>query len=209
MARHDAAGVAVPLPVDDVEQQLAVGGHVLAGEVELRAPPPGHEGDVDPHWGAGARLRSGHDVSRRQGRGSREPRSEPHAGTEDRHGRRGRHGGEPAAPGAPSTGDPGEQRRDALVLVAARRRGREPCVRRQVWAADGTGEVEQARQTGELTQLGLAVRARAQVLGEGAVVGVRQAAEEIGAEEHVQLVGSAGHLVTPISSRMTRRLRTA
>ena len=82
-------------------------------------------------------------------------------------------------------------------------------VGRQVWAAGGAGEVEQARQAGDLTQLGLAVRARAQVLGEGAVVGVGQASEQVGAEEHVQVVGFAGHLVTPISSRMTRRLRTA
>ena len=42
-------------PVDDPERQLAVGGHVLAVDVELRAPAPRHERDVDPDRRAGRR----------------------------------------------------------------------------------------------------------------------------------------------------------
>ncbi|GAA2158111.1 hypothetical protein GCM10009826_22080 [Humibacillus xanthopallidus] len=76
-------------------------------------------------------------------------------------------------------------------------------------AAGGPGEGEQPRQPRHLTQLGLARGAGPQVLGEGAVVGVGQSSEQVAAEEDVQAIGLVGHLVTPISSRMARRWRTA
>ena len=87
-----------------------------------------------------------------------------------------------------------------------------------MWAAAGPGEVQQAREPGHLAELGLARRTRAQVLAEGPVVVVGETTEDIGTEQQVQVVapGRAGHAgragrhrVTPISSRMTRRLRTA
>jgi hypothetical protein len=58
----------------------------------------------------------------------------------------------------------------------------------EVQTTFGTSEVEQARQAGDLADLGLALRARAQVLAVGAVVVVGQATEHVRAKEHVQVV---------------------
>ena len=187
-------------------------------DVQLRAPGPRHEVDLDlrgRRLSGGQRSGSRHEAASRR---SVEPVRDRTDGRADRPSQEHERSGDrpQPPPPAPSLGaDPVEQRDGRGRLR------RDQALRVERYAVGRRGlrtrldEVQQRRQAGELGGLPLAYLAGAQVARERVVLGGVESTEHEGPEEQLQLLvlgfgaRSGGHWVTPISSRTVRSERTA